>query len=251
MPIEISEKESALLGIRVARASHLPNETDSFHQALRDLRVDVLKLSLSNAPHDLYVQLDRLGFPYYVLGMTMTYRCDLSTLQPKAYFRKDLEFVEHTGQYDREIRALAKDIFAGSAASFYINPGLHNRVSEAAQLECLAAYIAGIHSAAMPDHYSFLLKTKDRFAGLVCGRKYGTGGEVTYAGVIGELQSKGFFIDIARFIQNHGIALGREFGLAHVQLHNAVMHRVLHHEGMYPVGHTLNVHVNCFLGNGN
>lgn len=243
---EISEQESAILGIRVARAGSLPDDINSLQQALRDLRVDVLKLGLGNAPRDLYVQLDRLGYPYYVLGMTMTYRFDLAGAQPRAYFRKDLEFVEHTGQYEREVRALVKDIFAGSATSYYLNPGLIDRVPETAQLECLAAYIAGMHSAANPDYYCFLLKTNNRFSGMVCGRKFGTGGEVTYAGVISELQSKGLFIDIARFIRNHGISLGREFGIAHVQLHNSVMHRVLHHEGMYPVGHVLNVHVNCF-----
>lgn len=247
---EVSEKESVLLGYRVARGDLSTLGTrEPLLAALKQQRIDVLKLSLRNTPANLYQLLDALALPYYVLGMVVEYKSNFRLNSIKPYLNEQIEFTEYKGEEEDAFKELVKAIFKHMPGSYYLNPGLDKLVDAERQLECLAEYINTLNSSHTPDRYTHLLYYKGELAGFISSYKKGDGGGVNYSGVLKKFEGRGLYLDILSFIQNYGKEIGQKWGTASVQIQNTVGQKALEKGGLFPCAYELSVHVNCFFGN--
>lgn len=243
------QNESEHLGYRVARGDDSCLENiNGLKAELEQLEVDVLKLSLSSTSRELYLQLDAIGSPYYILGTMLEYKAIFNQEQPHEYINHGIEFVPYNGENEAAFCDMVAETFKDVEASFYLNPGLVGKVSQAQQLHCLVQYINTLNQSHLADHYTHLLKVKGKTVGFICSYKVGKGGGATYSGILPAYQNQGLYLDIIRFIQNYGQSIGQKWGTSTVQLHNVLVQRGFQRMGMQSSGYVLNVHVNCFHG---
>lgn len=249
MLFTISENESQVLGYRVARGNLSSlYDTNDLLDSLRKNQIDVLKLSIADSPDDLYVLLDKLKLPYYLLGIVIEYKANFLKNTQIAYRNEAVEFIEYTGEKTVDFERLVTKIFAESPASYYLNPGLLPVYDKEKQLKCLAQYIKTLNSAQNDNNFTHLVYCKGEPVGFITSYKEGTGGAATYAGLLKEFQGRGLYIDLVSFIQNHGKSIGQKWGTAYAQLQNTVVQKTFQRQGLRPNGHVLNIHVNCFFG---
>jgi len=242
------QNESALLRMNVSRGDDRCLDLPDLAHQLKDAKVDVLKLTLSDSTPDLYLRLDALGLPYYVLGVTIEYRSVFGRNPVFPYLNSGLEFIEYKGEDPEMFKAMVASVFQHWPGSYYLNPGLCHLIDKHLQLQALVEYVAGLNSSEREGHYTHLLRHRGAWAGFVCSYKQGNGGGATYSGLLKQYENKGLYLDIIRFIQNYGKEIGQKWGTAHVQLQNTVGQKAFAKGGLFPSGHSLNVHVNCFYG---
>ncbi len=247
---EISAAESAIMGYNIARGNHQSIvDAGQLVSDLQQHQIDVLKLSLSNTPAHLYQQLDALQLPYYVLGMVIEFKA-IFKQEPIPYVNKEVSFEEYLGMDETAFKQLVTTIFSEVAGSYYTNP--HLPLTNAAQLNatCLAEYLCKQNSSYDADKYTHLVYLKGALAGFITSYKKGTGGGVTYAGVLPQFARKALFTDMISFIQNYGKSIGQQWGVFHGQLQNQSALKMYCRAGLMPVGHALSVHVNAGFGKG-
>lgn len=245
---EISKEESEIMGYTIARGNNETlMHTDKLIQQLEENRVDVLKLNLENTQPDIYYHLDALKLPYYVLGMVVEFKAIFKD-EPIPYHNKEISFKEYIGDDEDLFKNLVKNIFSHVAGSFYLNPFLPITNQNELQSECLANYLCKENIGYNPCKYTHLIYLKDELAGFITSYKKGTGGGVTYAGVLPQFARKAVFPDIVSFIQNYGKSIGQKWGIFHSQLQNQSAMKMYCRAGLMPVGHGLSVHVNAGFG---
>lgn len=237
-----------MLGYRVARGDDDCLNNANLIDWLKEQKIDVLKLELKDSSASLYSQLDQLGFPYYTLGMLLEYKSIFRARKSPEYLNSALTISEYKGEDPEMFKALVAAIFKDSPASYYHNPGLEGKVSQQQQLDCFAAYLAGLNQGYQPHLYTHLLKLDGKVAGFMCSYKKGDGGGATYGGVLKEYENRGLYLDAVRFIQHFGAQIGQKWGTAQVQLQNTVVQKTFQKAGLRPNGYSLNVHINCFFG---
>lgn len=244
------EGESKYLGYRVARGDDacIENAKD-LKTALELQSIDVLKLNLSNTSKEMYLQLDALNCPYYVLGIMLQYKAIFNHQQPFVYENEEIEFEPYNREDEGAFCSMVADIFRNAESSYYHNPGLLGKVTQEQQLNCLVQYINTLNESCIPNNYTHLLKLKGKTVGFICSYKDGRGGAATYSGVLPPYQNQGLYLDMIRFIHNYGKSIGQQWGTSTVQLHNVLVQRSFQKMGMQPNGYVLNVHVNSFFGN--
>ncbi len=247
---EISVEESEIMGYTIARGNNETLlQTDILVQQLKQLGVDVLKLNLENTQPDLYTYLDALKLPYYMLGMVVEFKAIFKD-EVIPYYNKEVSFKEYMGEDEILFKKLVKNIFSQVAGSFYINPSLHITNQNELQAVCLANYLCKQNIGYDPNKYTHLVYLKNELAGFITSYKKGTGGGVTYAGVLPQFARKALFPDIVSFIQNYGQSIGQKWGIFHSQLQNQSAMKMYCRAGLMPVGHALSVHVNAGFGKG-
>lgn len=249
MLFELSENESQILGYRIARGGlDSLQHINQLKESLIENRIDILKLSVTDSPEDLYVLLDKLKIPYYVLGIVIEYKANFQKNKQIAYRNQSVEFVEYTGDDTMGFDQLITKIFAESPASYYLNPGLLPIYDKEKQLQCLTKYVKTLNKSKNGNYFTHLVYCKGELAGFITSYKEGTGGAATYAGLLKEFQGRGLYIDLVSFIQNHGSSIGQKWGTAYAQLQNTVVQKTFQRQGLRPNGYVLNIHVNCFFG---
>ena len=244
------DDESYILGFNVARSDERSLlQPLQLVEELEVSEIDILKLSCKNPLPDLFSKLDRLNLKYYVLGITQEYKSFFTRiLSPKKYLHSDIEFIEFTLDKKQELMSLVKAIFKNNAASYFNNPALVNFIDDEKQLECLAVYIATFSKELDENKYTHLMYLHGNPVGFVTSYREGTGGGVLYAGILEEYVGRGYYIDLVRFIQNYGKAIGQKWGLAYAQIHHTTVQKTFIKEGLIPQGYVLNIHVNCGFG---
>ncbi|MBI1185453.1 hypothetical protein GC194_14375 [bacterium] len=242
------EKESQVLGHRVARGDSDCLRLSNLFELLKDHQIDILKLSINSCSPELYVKLDALRLPYYLLGITVEYKSVFRQHETHNYINKDIEFREYIGKEQYEFKEMVYEVFRDSPASYFINPGLSTVVDEATQLRCLVEYINSLNNSVKPYYFTHLVLYKGQLAGFVCSYKQGLGGGATYGGILPKFQNKGLYLDVVRFIQNFGKELGQKWGTAQAQLQNTVVQKTFQKAGLSPSGYQLNIHINAFFG---
>jgi hypothetical protein len=243
---EWSEQESNILGYNIARGnSNTLQYLPELQLQLQLQEIDVLKLSLSNTQPDLFSQLNLLKLPYYLLGMVVEFKAIFKE-EVLPYTNKDIAFIEYCGQDEALFTQLVKDVFNGVAASYYTNPEIV--VDELLHTTCLAAYLCTQNSFYDRDKFTHLLYYKNQLAGFITSYRKGTGGGVTYAGILPQFARKALFTDMIYFIQNYGVSIGQKWGTFYGQLQNKTALKMYCRAGLTPIGHTINVHVNAFYG---
>lgn len=249
MLFTISENESRILGYRVARGNlNSLLDTNRLLESLRNNRIDVLKLSVSDSPEDLYVLLDQLKIPYYVLGIVIEYKANFLKNEQIAYRSKSVEFVEYAGENTIGFDQLVSTIFFESPASYYLNPGLLPIHNKEKQLKCLTEYVKTLNKSKNDNYFTHLVYYEGKPVGFITSYKDGTGGAATYAGLLKEYQGRGLYLDLVSFIQNHGKSIGQKWGTAYAQIQNTVVQKTFQRQGLRPNGYVLNIHLNCFFG---
>ena len=247
---EISSAESAIMGYTIARGNnHSLVDAEQLVSQLQQQRVDVLKLNLTDTLPNLYQQLDALKLPYYVLGMVVEFKAIFKD-EPIAYINEEITFEEYLGTDETLFKQLVATIFSEVAGSYYINPHLPITDSERLNAQCLAEYLCTQNSKYDVNKYTHLVYLKGKLAGFITSYKQGSGGGVTYAGVLPQFARKALFPDIISFIQNYGRSIGQKWGIFHGQLQNSAALKTYCRAGLMPVGHGLSVHVNCGFGKG-
>ncbi|MGB3591629.1 MAG: hypothetical protein WBA16_08075 [Nonlabens sp.] len=249
--ISYSNEESEILGYRVARSNEyaLLNINETVHYLTKE-KIDVLKLTIDNPDPTLYIKLDQLGFPYYVLGITQSYKSSF-TRNPKhiSYLHEDLSFKSVNDNLEPIIESLVSDIFRTNTSSFFTNPLLQLKHNEYKEMQVLLKYIAKYDERKDPEKFTHIMHYREQPVGFISSYKEGIGGGVAFAGILDKFVGRGFYIDLVRFIQNFGKSIEQKWGIAHAQLHHTVIHKSFVREGMVPHGSTMNVHINCAKGN--
>ncbi len=247
---EFNEKESTILGYRIARGNG--NSLDNFEAlnlALRENEIDVLKLSIKNPAPNLYVRLDELKLPYYILGTTLAFKSIFARNPPvKEYKHDNLTFKEFYLRDKGILASLIKEIFKDEVSSFFINPALKDIDCVEKRLECLVAYICTFSKELDSSKYTHIMYYGETPIGFITSYKEGSGGGVLYAGILNEYIGRGFYTDLVRFIQNYGKSIGQKWGLAYVQIHHTVVQKTFIKEGLIPQGYILNIHINSRYG---
>lgn len=245
---QISEEESQILGYNVARGDTFTIENpELLREELKAQKIDVLKLSLENTKPDLYIQLNKLQIPYYVLGMVLELKL-IFDAKPLNYLNKNIDFKEYKNENEIMFKGLVKEIFNDNAGSYYINPIFEIDNQKALQSECLAIYLSKQNSAFDDNKFTHLIFLDGKLAGFIVSYRKGSGGGVSYAGILKSFEKRGLFHDLICFIQIFGKSIGQKWGTIHSQIQNQSAIKMHTRMGMLPSGHVLNVHINACFG---
>lgn len=240
--IQHSRLETEMTGIITGRWTadhiHLPELKPALDQG----DFELVKLNLQGDDPDIFIKLDQLNRPYYLVGMVQEYRINFRKVKIKPLYHPEVVFERLNESNISCLEQLVRDCFKHSPGSFFVNPLLKTRQAE--YLDLLVAYISGYRSDLRDNHYCHLLRYQEEYVGFIAHRYQGENGFADYAGVKHLTRQPGFYIDLVRFIQNYCIEEGVKWGHASAQLQNTVVHKVYQKEDMVPFRSIINVHIN-------
>lgn len=244
-----SELENRAFGYNIGRCKRL--DFENIHQLKEEIiakKIDLLKLNLRDSGPDLYLLLEQLNYPFYILGIVIEYKSNFRLNKFKPYLNDELDFVEYLGEEPETFKNLVKEIFKNTPASYYQNPDFFEITDHQKQIECLADYISQLNAGYNSNFYTHLLKFKGELAGFITSYRENDGGAATYAGILKKFEGKGLYLDLVSFIQNYGKEIGQNWGTASTQIQNTVVQKAFQKAGLFPNGYELNIHINCKEG---
>lgn len=240
--IRYSQLETEMTGIRTGRWLANTIDLPGLRKVVDEGDFELLKLNVLADDPELYIRLNQLEKPYYVVGMVQEYRINFKRMKTKPLYHPEAVFEKLDASNAAILEALVRDCFRQSPGSFFVNPLLRTRQHEC--LELLVTYISNYRNDRRNDHHCHLLRYKSEYVGFIAHRYEGEHGYADYAGVKQHAYQPGFYIDLVRFIQNYCIKRDVRWGHATAQLQNTVVHKVYQKEDMVPFRSIVNIHIN-------
>ncbi len=251
MIIHHSARESEIMQLKIGRASLQELNAGEIINELVRGEYDLLKITIPTEIPDLYIRLEELGIPYFIVGIINHYRYDCVHHKVTEYYHENLIFEPFDSETQKEqLRQFARDIFRESPGSYFDNPHLKNLVTREMYLQSFEEYVLSFDQKTDPHKLTYFVKHEGRYVGFLSLTNKDRESDAAYAGVIPDRRGTGYYLDMIRFIHNWGHEVGLKWGHGYVQLQNTVVQRFYHRTDMMIFDHHFSIHINSFLSRG-
>lgn len=165
--IHFSEGESEILGLRIGRCELKEHsQVGLVRDEVFKQNLDLCRIKVSGDHADLYIQLEKLGFPYFILNVVQSYeKASLGGYQvsDKLKFQR-INSVEDQEALENVIRAC----FSDYPGTFFTNPYLTGLITPEQEIQAITSFV--ISSLESSNYWIRLVKYEDLNVGFVMYR---------------------------------------------------------------------------------
>ena len=233
-----SESESKLFHIKFGRYEGVLQNPELLRQQITDEQFDFVRLKILNPGDNLFVLLNRIGFPFHLLDIHRLYNLDLHTYEIPPLELPEMEFVTYDGSQTELMKQLLKDTYSEVPMGFFRNEMLEKYFPIKLQVENFAAHIAANYlGQGNPAKRGWLIKLNGEFIGCAATEFKGENSYTPYIGLLPEYRQKHLFTNIARYLQRAMKEGGCKYATGSARLHNIASQVNFEREGQKYVSH--------------
>lgn len=216
-----SISESKLFNIKFGRYEGKLQSPEILRQQIIEEHFDFVRLKLLNPGEDLFVLLNRIGFPFHLLDIHRLYNLDLRTYHIPDLELPEMEFIPCTGSTQEHMKQLIKDTYTEAPMGYFRNELIEQYFPLHLQIENFAGHIAANYiEQGNPAKRSWLVKLNDEFIGCAATEFKGEQSYTPYIGLLPHCRKKHLFTNIARYLQRAMKDGGCIYATGAARLHN-------------------------------
>lgn len=200
--ITFSEKESGVLGVRIARGVLSPNwQPDTLLNETFDGRYDFLRLKLPSDDEQVFEKLEKLGMHYSLHSILVRNSVTITQGHAVPYRPLRVTFELYDGSNEAELRQLVKNSWGNRTAVNYHNPNFRNWVSYEQEMEGSAAYGTEFNYKVNPDMPNWIVSLQGKPIGFVLGKVSQEGFEGIMYSIVPDFRGHNYAEDIMLFLK--------------------------------------------------
>jgi GNAT superfamily N-acetyltransferase len=239
--IYVSQSESRILGAKVGRLELSGAiQPEIIRKQIIELGLDVCRIKLPGNDPSLWVQLEKIGFPYFLLNINQAFE-----LESKGALAIDGEvsFEAIKSANDKTLLAeTVRQCFEGEPGTYFTNPLTKNIISKAAEMEAMIAF--AVENCTAENYWAQLAKYEGKVAGFVLYSFHENTANGELFGVLPAFRKLGIGKDIGAHVIN--TFAGKRI-VNHIKLQNLASIKTHLALGFEPGQLILNVHVVSLL----
>ena len=236
--IVYSEKESQLFNLKFGRFEGALAEPEAMRNEILEGGYDFVRLKILNAGDDLFVLLNRIGFPFHLLDIHRLYDLDLYTYEIPEMELPEMQFLPCDGTQQQEVNQMVIDTYTEAPMGFFRNELIEKYFPLHLQIENFAAHIAENYvQQGNPAKRGWLIKLNDEFIGCAATEFKGEKSYTPYIGLLTQFRKKHLFTNIARYLQRAMKDGGCKYATGAARLHNLASQVNFEREGQKYVSH--------------
>ena len=241
-----SPSESKLFNIKFGRYEGVLDRPEEMYLQILGDKFDFVRLKISNPGDDLFLLLDRIGFPFYLLDIHRLYDLDLTTYEIPPMEIPEMEFTVCNGSQKEQMKQLVRDTYTESPMGFFRNEMLEKIFPVQLQIENFASYISeNFVEQGNPAKRGWLIKLNNEFIGCACTEFKNLHSYTPYIGLLPQFRKKHLFTNIARYLQRAMKEGGCKFATGSARLHNIASQVHFEREGQKYTQHDYVFMLDC------
>ncbi len=246
--ITFSEKESSVLGVRIARGVLTKDWQPA---ALLDVAMqgeyDFLRLKLPSNDEQAFEKLDKLGVHYSLHSILVRNRVSITESHSVTYRPLRVTFELYDGNNEGAMRQLVKDSWGNRTAVNYHNPNFRHWVSYEHEMEGSAAYATEFNYKVNPHMPNWIVSLQGKPIGFVLGKVSEEGFEGIMYSIIPKHRGKNYAEDIMLFLKKWCFEQGISTFYNDVVFQNMASLKSIVVESIVPVETYLNLTISTLL----
>jgi hypothetical protein len=231
-----SLKESRILGLRIGRAEPgTPGEIAGIREAMDREQLDMFRIRISAFHKDLFIEMDKLGLPYYILNILHIYE----RLAGHMPLTQNVSFREVMTEEDRTLlKNIIRLSFDGEAGTYFSNPALVSTLDADKELASMIEYV--LDSIGEPDRFVRIVDLEGQAVGFLYYQVHGGVARGELFGIVPEYRRRHLSVEIGKLVLNQfaGMKVNNSIkiqNLASIRTHIAL--------GFYPTDAIINIHI--------
>lgn len=236
--IVYSEKESSLFNVKFGRYEGPLPDALAMRQQIINEQFDFVRIKILNPGEDLFIQLNRLGFPFHLLDIHRLYNLDLHTYDVPPLELPEMEFITCDGSQAEQMKALISETYTESPMGFFRNQVLEQYFPLHLQISNFATYIAAnFIGTGNPSKRGWVIKLNGEVVGCAATEFKGENSYTPYIGLLPQFRRKHLFTNIARYLQQAMKDGGCRYATGSARLHNLASQVNFEREGQKYTSH--------------
>lgn len=246
--ITFSEKESNVLGVRVARGvlNHNWQPTDLLADTLQG-GYDFLRLKIPSTDEQVFEKLDKLGMHYSLHSILVRNSVAINQGHAALYRPLRVTFELYNGSNETELKQLVKDSWGNRTAVNYHNAHFRHWVSYEQEMEGSAAYATEFNYRIDSNMPNWIISLQGKPIGFVLGKVSEEGFEGVMYSIIPAFRGHNYAEDIMLFLKKWCFEQGIPCFYNDVVFQNMASLKSIVTESIVPVETYLNVTVSAML----
>lgn len=243
-----SEKESDVLGVRIARGV-LPIDwqPEVLLQETFDGQYDFLRLKLPSNDEQVFEKLEMLGMPYSLHSILVRNSIAITAEHAEPHRPLRVDFELYDGSNEEGLKQLVKDSWGNRTAVNYHNPNFRNWVSYEQEMEGSAAYSAEFNYTINPDMPNWIVRLQGKAIGFVLGKVSAEGFEGIMYSILPAYRGRNYAEDIMLFLKKWCYQEGIHRFYNDVVFQNMASLKSIVNEAIVPVETYLNLTLSPLL----
>ncbi len=236
--IAYSEKESRLFNLRFGRYEGLLTEPEKLRRQIMDDKFDFVRVKILNPGDDLFLLLNRIGFPFHLLDIHRLYDLDLHNYQVPLLELPEMEFIACDGSQKEQMKKMVIDTYTEWPMGFFKSDIIEKYFPLNLQIENFANHIAENYiEQGNPAKHGWLITLNGNFIGCAATEFKNDKSYTPYIGLLPQMRRKHLFANIARYLQQAMKDGGCKYSTGAARLHNLASQINFEREGQKYVSH--------------
>lgn len=246
--ITFSEKESGVLGVRIARGVLSTDwQPKDLLKAAFEGGYDFLRLKIPSEGEQVFEKLEKLGMPYSLHSILVRNSVAITEQHAEPYRPLRVSFKLYNGTNETELRQLVKDSWGNRTAVNYHNPNFRNWVSYEQEMEGSAAYSTEFNHTLNPDMPNWIVSLDHKPIGFVLGKVSHEGFEGIMYSLLPAFRGHNYAEDIMLFLKKWCYEQGIHRFYNDVVFQNIASLKSIVTESIVPIETYLNVTISPLL----
>lgn len=246
--ISISQIESDIIGLKVARFNCATFDPKDLHNELVRNRFDLCRLKTPSENEYAVSVLQQMGLPFFFSGSIRKYRTRIADNPNIHYLHNNLVFEMYDGTQDLLLKDMLKKTWGTYPIGYYRSPYLDTLIGKETELECVYQYYKKYNNnIEYPMNKIMFMKDGDKYIGVFTLNQTANVLECNLAGILPEYRSGGYFHDEMNFKKEYCIKHGIEFFTFGARNENASVQRIFQHLNFQTIGTDNVFHISPLL----